>query len=73
MSAASACIRARPHGRSRQERQAVGVERPYAEVEEQLGGYYLIEAPDLDGAIVWAARCPGADTGAIEVRPIWAM
>jgi hypothetical protein len=46
---------------------------PYAEVEEQLGGDYLIEAPDLDGAIVWAARCPGADTGAIEVRPIWAM
>ena len=46
---------------------------PYAEVKEQLGGYYLIEAPDLDGAIAWAARCPGAETGAIEVRPIWAM
>jgi hypothetical protein len=46
---------------------------PYAEVKEQLGGYYLIDAPDLDGAIAWAARCPGAATGAIEVRPIWAM
>jgi hypothetical protein len=46
---------------------------PYAEVKEQLGGYYLIEAPDPDGAIAWAARCPGAETGAIEVRPIWAM
>jgi len=46
---------------------------PYAEIKEQLGGYYLIEAPDLDGAIAWAARCPGAQTGAIEVRPIWAM
>jgi len=46
---------------------------PYAEVKEQLGGYYMIEAPDLDGAIAWAARCPGAETGAIEVRPIWAM
>lgn len=46
---------------------------PYAEVKEQLGGYYLIEAPDLDGAIAWAARCPGAQTGAIEVRPIWPM
>ncbi len=46
---------------------------PYAEVKEQLGGYYLIEAPDLDAAIGWAARCPGASVGAIEVRPIWAM
>ena len=46
---------------------------PYAEVKEQLGGYYVIEAPDLDAAIGWAARCPGAQYGAIEVRPIWAM
>jgi hypothetical protein len=46
---------------------------PYAEIKEQLGGYYLIEAPDLDGAIAWAARCPGAQYGAMEVRPIWPM
>jgi hypothetical protein len=46
---------------------------PYAEVKEQLGGFYLIEAPDLDAAISWAARCPGAQHGAIEVRPIWEM
>ena len=46
---------------------------PYAEVKEQLGGYYLIEAPDLDAAIGWAARCPGAERGAVEVRPIWPM
>ncbi len=46
---------------------------PYAEVKEQLGGYYVIEAPDLDGAIAWAARCPGAQFGAIEVRPIMPM
>jgi hypothetical protein len=46
---------------------------PYAEVKEQLGGYFVIESPDLDGAIAWAARCPGAQAGAIEVRPIWAM
>ncbi len=46
---------------------------PYAEVKEQLGGYFLIEAPDLDQAIAWAARCPGAQDGAIEVRPIWQM
>lgn len=46
---------------------------PYAETKEQLGGYYLIEAPDLDAALSWAARCPGASHGAIEVRPLWAM
>ena len=46
---------------------------PFADSKEQLGGYYLIEAPDLDGAIEWAARCPGAQYGAMEVRPIWPM
>jgi hypothetical protein len=46
---------------------------PYAETKEQLGGYYLIEAPDLDAALGWAARCPGAAYGAMEVRPIWPM
>jgi hypothetical protein len=45
---------------------------PYAETREQLGGYYLIEAPDLDAAIAWAARCPGAQTGIVEVRPLMA-
>jgi hypothetical protein len=46
---------------------------PYAETKEQLGGYYIIEAPDLDAALSWAERCPGAAHGVIEVRPIWAM
>jgi hypothetical protein len=46
---------------------------PYAETKEQLGGYYIIDVPDLDAALSWAARCPGASSGAIEVRPIWAM
>lgn len=46
---------------------------PYAETKEQLGGYYIIEVPDLDAALSWAARCPGASHGAVEVRPIWAM
>ena len=46
---------------------------PYAETKEQLGGYYLIEAKDLDEAIAIAARCPGARHGTIEVRPVWAM
>jgi hypothetical protein len=46
---------------------------PYIETKEQLGGYYLIDVPDLDAALSWAERCPGASTGAVEVRPIWAM
>jgi hypothetical protein len=46
---------------------------PYAETKEQLGGYYLIEVPDLDTALSWAARCPGASHGSMEVRPIWTM
>jgi hypothetical protein len=46
---------------------------PYAESKEQLGGYYMIDVPDLDSALSWAARCPGANHGTIEVRPIWAM
>src|SRR5262245_39040419 len=36
---------------------------PYADTKEQLGGYFLIDAPDLDAAIAWAARCPGASHG----------
>ena len=43
---------------------------PFADTKEQLGGYYLIEAPDMDTALEWAARCPAASFGAMEVRPI---
>jgi hypothetical protein len=43
---------------------------PFAETREQLGGYYLVDAKDLDEAIAIAARIPSARTGAIEVRPI---
>jgi len=43
---------------------------PFAETREQLGGYYLVEAKDLDAAIAIAARIPGARFGSIEVRPI---
>jgi hypothetical protein len=46
---------------------------PFAETKEQLGGYYLIEATDLDDAIKVAAKIPGAREGSIEVRPIMAM
>jgi hypothetical protein len=44
---------------------------PFAESKEQLGGYYLIDVPDLDAALSWAARCPGASHGTVEVRPLW--
>ena len=43
---------------------------PFAETKEQLGGYYLLECKDLDEAIEWAARIPGAQSGTIEIRPI---
>jgi hypothetical protein len=43
---------------------------PFAETREQLGGYYLVEAKDLDEAAKIAARIPGARTGSIEIRPI---
>lgn len=43
---------------------------PYADTKEQLGGYFLIEAPDLDKALEWAARNPAASLGAVEVRPV---
>ena len=46
---------------------------PYVDSKEQLGGYYLIDAPDLDAALAWAARCPGASHGVVEVRPVWNM
>jgi hypothetical protein len=46
---------------------------PFADSKEQLGGYYLINVPDLDSALSWAARCPGASHGTVEVRPIWGM
>jgi hypothetical protein len=46
---------------------------PYAETREQLAGYYMIDVPDLDQALAWAARCPGAAHGTVEVRPLWIM
>jgi hypothetical protein len=43
---------------------------PFAETKEQLGGYYLIDVPDLDQAIHWAAKIPSALAGSIEIRPM---
>ena len=46
---------------------------PYVDSKEQLGGYFLIDVPNLDAALSWAARCPAAGHGVVEVRPIWEM
>lgn len=46
---------------------------PYVDSKEQLGGYFLIEVPDLDAAISWASRCPAIHHGVVEVRPVWNM
>ena len=44
---------------------------PFVETKEQVGGFYLVEAKDLNDAIQVASRIPGAKYGAIEVRPVW--
>nr|WP_202501724.1 YciI family protein [Streptomyces sp. SID5785] len=44
---------------------------PSAAVRAIVGGYYLIDVPDLDAALDWAARCPGARHGSVEVRTVW--
>ncbi len=46
---------------------------PYADSKEQLGGYYLIDVPDLDAALSWAGRCPAVGHGLVEVRAVWSM
>jgi hypothetical protein len=43
---------------------------PYADTKEQLGGFIILDLPSLDAALDWAARCPVAASGAIEVRPV---
>jgi hypothetical protein len=51
--------------------QTLVTDGPFAETKEEFGGFYLIDAPNLDEAIKWAARIPGATRGTIEVRPVW--
>ena len=46
---------------------------PYADTKEQLGGYFLIDVPNIDDALKWAARCPASTHGTVEIRPLWAM
>ena len=43
---------------------------PFADTKEQLGGYFIIEVPDLDAALEWAARAPSASYASVEVRPV---
>ena len=50
--------------------QTLVVDGPYAEVKEVLGGFFLFECDSLDDACDWAARIPGAEYGAVEVRPV---
>ncbi len=49
------------------------VDGPYADTKEQLGGFYLIDVPDLDAALAWAQKCPSITTGSVEVRPLIEM
>jgi len=53
--------------------QVLVADGPFAETKEQMGGYYLIDCKDLDEAIEFASRIPGARHGTVEVRPIWEM
>ena len=53
------------------DKKAVVLDGPYAETQEQLGGYYMIDVPTIEDAVEWAAKCPAAQFGTIEVRPIW--
>ncbi len=46
---------------------------PFAELKEQVGGYYLLECADLDEALRWAATIPAAQSGSVEVRPVMAV
>ncbi len=43
---------------------------PFAETKEMIGGYFVIDVPDLDAALAWAARSPAAVSGAVEIRPV---
>ena len=51
--------------------QTTSTDGPFAETKEQLGGYYMVNCDNLDEAIKWAAKIPGAKSGSIEIRPVW--
>ena len=68
-SATASTVRSQAGGKSRV------LDGPYAEVKEQLGGFYILEVADKKAALDWAAKCPSiaAGHGSVEVRPVWAM
>lgn len=71
---AGAMVEGAPLDHTRQARRVRGarVENgPFTDAKEQIGGCYVIEAKDLDEALDWAARCPSATYGTVEVRPFW--
>lgn len=71
---ADALISAAPLKHSRQAKRVhpdTVEDGPFADGKEQLGGFFLIEAGNLDEALDWAARCPAAADGHVEVRPVW--
>jgi len=55
------------------EGKSVVLDGPYADAKEQLGGYYMIDVPNLDEAVSWATRCPAAKFGTIDVRPMFEL
>jgi len=59
-------VRVSPGGRTVQD-------GPFADTKEQLGGYFILDVPDLDTALRWAADCPAAADAGVEVRPVLAM
>lgn len=63
---AATTVRTRASGRTVQD-------GPFAEVKEHLGGFFIIEVPDLDAALDWAARAPSSASASTEVRPVLAM
>lgn len=74
LKSAGAMVEGAPLDHTREARRVRGgrVENgPFTDSKEQLGGYYIIEAKDLDAALDWAAKCPAASYGRIEVRPVW--
>jgi hypothetical protein len=64
LQAATTATRLRVEGGKRQVQDG-----PFADTKEELGGFFLIDVPDLDKALEWAARCPGAARAGVEVRP----
>jgi hypothetical protein len=53
--------------------ETLSTDGPFAETKEQLGGYYLVDVPNLDEALAWAAKIPSARFGSVEVRPVLDM